>query len=134
MRPARIALAALATALLIPAQGHAQAPQIWACEEGIRDLTGNLPTVLWRYQLALNPDGSYAEQGLIFAVGMQYPMQGQGRWQVQGNMFRAVGQRQDGQIGLQQHELNLLITSPTYMHDTTQGGNRVFAAQCQRQQ
>lgn len=127
-----IVVAALLGVLASPAA--AQSTQLWNCEEGVRDLTGNLPTVLWRYQLALHANGTYSEQGFILAIGNQYPMQGQGRWQVQGNMFRMVGQRQDSQMGVQPLELNLLIAGPAHMHDTTQSGNRVFAAQCQRSQ
>lgn len=108
--------------------------QSWTCEEGVRDLTGQLPTVLVEYQMVLNGDGTFRARGVVHAVGMQHPYEAQGQWHLNGNMFRKAGYRQDTLNGARPIELNLTIAAEGRMHDTTQSGNAVFAAQCQRMQ
>lgn len=127
----------LGAMLLLPVSlpAPAQQSQLWFCEEGIRDVTGRMPSVIWNYQMVLWENGSFQDQGYTQGTGGTHNIQAEGQWQASGGGFRKVGQRYDGLTGLvKPYELNLTISMQGQMHDTTTSGNSIFAAQCRLQQ
>lgn len=145
-RLSRLCLAAAAGALLPlqPAlsqgQGAGQYAGQWGCRYSMEPFSKNpIDTHYWEFGIILQPDSTYAMQGFYYSpsLGVQIPVQGQGRWGMTANGPRGTAISVSGQLlrqdaGWQPFEFMVTPADNRNLYLQFRGNTHMTNISCQR--